>query len=73
MRPILWAGLNLTADDLAGTGIRADPLELVHSLTLTWLFAAQRSDEIVRLRVGCTVSEGTSCRARQMQGRTSRS
>ena len=50
---ILWAGLNLVADDLAAAGIRAYPLELVHALALTWLFAAQRSDEIVRLRVGC--------------------
>jgi hypothetical protein len=50
---ILWAGLNLVADDLAAAGIRAYPLELVNALALTWLFAAQRSDEIVRLRVGC--------------------
>ena len=50
---ILWAGLNLEADDLAGAGIRAYPLELVRALTLTWLFAGQRSDEILRLRVGC--------------------
>jgi integrase len=50
---ILWAGLNLTADDLATAGIRAYPFELVRALALTWLFAAQRSDEIVRLRVGC--------------------
>lgn len=50
---LLWAGLNLAADDLAAANIRAYPLELVHALALTWLFAAQRSDEIVRLRVGC--------------------
>lgn len=50
---ILWAGLNLAAEDLANAGTRAYPLELVRALTLTWLFAAQRSDEIVRLRVGC--------------------
>ena len=50
---ILWAGLNLSVDDLAAAGIRAYPLELVRALALTWLFAAQRSDEIVRLRVGC--------------------
>jgi integrase len=50
---ILWAGLNLTADDLGTAGTRAYPLELVRALALTWLFAAQRSDEIVRLRVGC--------------------
>ncbi|WP_216850006.1 tyrosine-type recombinase/integrase [Acidisoma sp. L85] len=50
---ILWAGLNLEAGDLADAGIRAYPLELVRALTLTWLFAGQRSDEIMRLRVGC--------------------
>ena len=50
---ILWAGLNLSADDLAAAGIRAYPLELVRALALTWLFAGQRSDEIARLRVGC--------------------
>jgi integrase len=50
---ILWAGLNLTSDDLAGPGARVYPLELVRALALTWLFAGQRSDEIARLRVGC--------------------
>lgn len=50
---ILWAGLNLGADDLTSAGIRAYPLELVRALALTWLFAGQRSDEIARLRVGC--------------------
>jgi hypothetical protein len=49
---ILWAGLNLVADDFEAAGIRAYPLELVHALALTWLFAAQRSDEIVRLHIG---------------------
>ena len=49
---ILWAGLNLAADDIVG-GLRAYPLEFVRALALTWLFAAQRSDEIARLRVGC--------------------
>src|SRR3954447_24516336 len=50
---ILWAGLNLGADDLTVSGVRAYPFELVRALALTWLFAGQRSDEIVRLRVGC--------------------
>ena len=50
---LLWAGLNLAAKDLAAAGIRAYPVELVQALTLTWLFAGLRSDEIVRLRVGC--------------------
>jgi integrase len=50
---LLWAGLNLTADDIAAHGIKAYPVELVRAVALTWLFAAQRSDEIVRLPVGC--------------------
>ena len=50
---LVWAGLNLTADDLAARGIIAYPLALVRALALTWLFIGQRSDEIVRLRVGC--------------------
>ena len=50
---ILWAGLNLGAGDLTAAGIRVYPIELIRALTLTWLFAAQRSDEILRLRVGC--------------------
>ena len=50
---IMWAGLNLAADNLADAGIRAYPFELVRALARTWLFAGQRSDEIARLRVGC--------------------
>ena len=50
---LLWAGLNLTAEDVAARGIVAYPVELVRAIAITWLFAAQRSDEIVRLRVGC--------------------
>ena len=51
---LLWAGLNLSADDLPET--RSGffyPLELVRAITLTWLFSGQRSDEIARLRLGC--------------------
>jgi len=51
---LLWAGLNLTADDLpASQAGPFYPLELVRAVTLTWLFSGQRSDEIARLRVGC--------------------
>jgi integrase len=50
---LLWAGLNLTPEDVAARGIVAYPVELVRATAITWLFAAQRSDEIVRLRVGC--------------------
>jgi hypothetical protein len=53
----MWAGLNLTGDDLpkhgrAGTGPPWYPLELVRAVALLWLFAGLRSDEILRLRVG---------------------
>jgi len=52
---LLWAGLNLDAVDLA-TSRNARycyPVELVRALAVTWLFGGLRSDEIVRLRVGC--------------------
>jgi integrase len=58
---LLWAGLNLTDDDLPKSG-RVDrrpkrdavyPLTMVRALVLVWLFSGLRSDEIVRLRVGC--------------------
>ena len=51
---VLWAGLNLEADDLPGNS--ADtyyPMELIRAVTLTWLFSGLRSAEITRLRVGC--------------------
>jgi integrase len=52
---LLWAGLNLDEPDLA-TSRNASycyPVELVRALAVTWLFGGLRSDEIVRLRVGC--------------------
>jgi integrase len=51
---LLWAGLNLTEDDLppSKAGLFY-PIELVRAVTLTWLFSGQRSDEIARLRLGC--------------------
>jgi integrase len=48
---LLWAGLNLAEADLPTTG--RYPLELVRALALCWLFSGSRSNEIVRLRVGC--------------------
>jgi len=51
---LLWAGLNLTDVDLPATKTGPFyPIELVRAVTVTWLFAGQRSDEISRLRVGC--------------------
>jgi integrase len=51
---LLWAGLNLDADDLPGNSAGTYyPMELIRAVTLTWLFSGLRSDEITRLRVGC--------------------
>jgi integrase len=56
---ILWAALNLEAADLPLGGknqrnkLPAYPLEMVRAIAMVWCFAALRSDEIVRLRVGC--------------------
>jgi hypothetical protein len=51
----MWAGLNLVTDDLHPTGVSSIyyPIELVHALAAVWLFSGLRSDEIMRLRVGC--------------------
>ena len=62
---LMWAGLNLSAEDLPAHGLRPGtrrakaptpwyPLELVRAVALLWLFAGLRSDEILRLRVGAT-------------------
>ncbi len=52
---ILWAAMNLEMEDLRPTAGKAliYPLEMVRALAVVWCFAALRSDEIVRLRVGC--------------------
>nr|WP_246193390.1 tyrosine-type recombinase/integrase [Kitasatospora atroaurantiaca] len=50
---LLWAGLNVEPGDLPTSDSRTYPVELIRGITLTWLFAGQRSDEIARLRVGC--------------------
>jgi integrase len=50
---LLWAGLNVEPDDLPTDDGRTYPVELTRAVTLTWLFAGQRSDEIARLRIGC--------------------
>lgn len=58
---LLWAGLNLTLEDLPkslrtpGTPEREPwyPLEMMQALVLVWLFAGLRLNEIGRLRVGC--------------------
>ena len=51
---LLWAGLNLEHGDIYANPVgRKHPIELLRALALTWLFGGLRSDEIVRLRVGC--------------------
>ena len=59
---LLWAGLNLEQADLptGSTSFRPEsqgwpayPLALVKASAIAWLFTGLRSDELVRLRVGC--------------------
>jgi hypothetical protein len=51
---LLWAGLNLEHGDVYANPVgRKHPIELLRALALVWLFGGLRSDEIVRLRVGC--------------------
>jgi integrase len=52
---LLWAGLNFEPADLPGnTADTYYPMELIRAITLSWLFSGLRSDELSRLRVGCT-------------------
>jgi integrase len=56
---LLWAGLNLTPEDVArsrgskGEGRTFYPIEMTRAIALVWLFCGLRRDEIRRLRVGC--------------------
>lgn len=50
---LIWAGLNLSAEDVPRGEAAFYPVELVRAVTVTWLFSGLRSDEIARLRVGC--------------------
>jgi integrase len=52
---ILWAAMNLERKDLPvdAVGRHQYPFEMVRALAVVWCFAALRSNEIVRLRVGC--------------------
>lgn len=60
-RKLLWAGLNLIEGDLPKMPQRTSstkvaflyPCELVRAVAISWLFGGLRSDELVRLRVGC--------------------
>ena len=52
---ILWAAMNLEEKDLPvnGSDMPSYPLELVRAIAVVWCFAALRTDELVRLRMGC--------------------
>lgn len=52
---ILWAAMNLEAEDLprSGSELPFYPLEMVRAVAIVWCFSALRSDEIWRLRTGC--------------------
>ena len=56
---LLWAGLNLTPEDFVrgynsnGEIHTFHPIEMVRALTVVWLFAGLRGDEIRRLPLGC--------------------
>src|SRR6266487_220963 len=51
---LLWAAMNLEAQDLPKSqGQLTYPLEMVRAIAVVWCFAALRSNEIQRLRVGC--------------------
>ena len=51
---LLWAAMNLQEEDLPqANGRLMYPLEMVRAVAVVWCFAALRSDEIMRLRVGC--------------------
>jgi integrase len=54
---LVWAGLNLKEDDLPRRPTESRPtqyrIEMVRAFVITWLFAALRMNEILRLRVGC--------------------
>ncbi len=55
---LLWAGLNLTADDLASRSLAPSrprehryPLEMVKAIVIVWLFCGLRRNEISRERI----------------------
>lgn len=58
---LMWAGLNLSVDDMPGASSGPQrrepyyyyPIEYMRAIAAVWLFAGLRSDECVRLRTGC--------------------
>jgi hypothetical protein len=57
---LLWAGLNLQTEDLPVINAgHFYPLKMVRAVTLTWLFAGLRSNEIARLRLAASAGSTT--------------
>jgi integrase len=53
---LVWAAMNIQEEDIPQAPQKRSgqyPLEMVRAVALVWCFAALRSDEIQRLRVGC--------------------
>ena len=52
---LLWAGMNLTEEDIPQIHIRHQlyPLAFFRAIAVMWLFAGLRLGEITRLRLGC--------------------
>lgn len=52
---LLWSAMNLQEADLplVGKEYNPYPLEMVRAIAVVWCFAALRSNEIARLRLGC--------------------
>lgn len=57
---LLWAGLNVSDEDLMPDSweerpqfSKRYPTEMLRAIILVWLFSGLRSDELSRLRVGC--------------------
>ncbi len=56
---LMWAGLDLSRDDFQALERRTSyPIALIRALAITWLFAGLRSDELLRLEVGCIRQSG---------------
>lgn len=56
---LMWAGLNLTDDDIKKRGIPhmsrsgSYPLKMIQAVAVVWLFTGLRRNEVMRLRLGC--------------------
>lgn len=53
---LIWASLNLEPEDLVENG--RYPFELLKAIAVVWTHAGLRSNEIIRLRLGCARPQG---------------